>query len=131
MQSKILKISIVLCAVLVAILISSCEGKKDLKNQITIIVNSVDKDTKENRVNMFDTIEVRVARPGFPVRRFVKVAEYTTDSTGSVSVKVDKSEENHFMIGGKSKFFGSTAFSKGDLKDGQEVNIEVISLEDR
>ena len=130
MQSRILKIS-TLCALAVAILISCCERKSDPKNQITIIINSVDKNTGQNRVNMFDTIDVRVARGGFLKRAYPKVAEYTTDSTGSVKVKLDKSEENLFMLGGKSKFFGSRGFSKGDLKDGQEVNIEVISLEDR
>jgi hypothetical protein len=131
MQSRILKISTLLCALAVGILISSCERKSDPKNQITIIINSVDGNTKENRVNMFDTIEVRVERFGFPKKKYVKVAEYTTDSAGAVSVKLDRNEAYLFMLGGKSKFFGSRGFSKGDLKDGQEVNLEVDSVEYR
>lgn len=130
MQSKILKMSIVLCVLLVAMLISSCKGKSDLENQITIIINSIDNKTKQNRVNMFDTIDVRIAEFGIPTRKYVKVAEYITDSTGSVRVKLDKNEEYHFILGGKN-IYGSTEFSKGELKDGQEVNIEVISLENR
>ncbi len=130
MKSKILKISTVLCALAVPILISSCEGKSDPENQITVTINSVDIDTKENRVNMFDTIEVRVARWGIPMRRYVEVAECITDSSGSVKVKLDRNEKYLFMLGGKN-IFGSTEFSKGELKDGQEVNLEVFSLEGR
>ena len=80
---------------------------------------------------MFDTIDVRVARPGFLKRQYVKVAEYVTDSTGSVEVKLDRNEEYHFMLGGKRPFFGSTDFSTEDRKNGKRVDIEVISLEDR
>jgi hypothetical protein len=131
MHSKILKISTVSCALLVAILISSCEGKKDLANQITVTINSVDEYTRENRVNMFDTIEVREARIGFPVRRYVKVAEYITDSTGSVKVKLYKNEEYLFMLSGKGKTDGSLWFSKEDLSDGENVKIEAKSFENR
>lgn len=133
MQSRILKISTLLCAL--AVLISSCERKIDPKNQITIIINSVDGNTKENRVNMFDTIDVRIARWGFPMKRFVKVAEYITDSTGSVKVELDKSDENHFILNGKYingiYITGSTYFSEGDLKDGEKVNLEVDSVDYR
>ena len=130
MQSRILKISTFLCALAVAILISSCEGKSDPEGQITVTINSVDKNTGQNRVNMFDTIEVRVERFGFPKKKYVKVAEYTTDSTGSVKVKLDKSEENHFILHG-NMIYGATEFSEGELKDGQKVDMEVISLDDR
>jgi hypothetical protein len=131
MKSKIFTIRIVSCSLVVAILISSCERKSDPKNQITIIINSVDGNTKENRVNMFDTIEVRIERFGFPKKKYVKVAEYTTDFAGSVSVKLDRNEAYLFMLGGKRKFFGSERFSTEDRKDGKKVNIKVISLDDR
>ena len=129
MQSRILKVSIFLCALFAAILISSCEVKSDPKNQITITINSVDKETGQKRVNMFDTIDVRVGRPGILKRQFVKVAEYTTDSTGSVKVKLDKSEEIRLILGGKM-IYGSEWFQEGKLKEGQSVDIDVISLED-
>jgi len=84
---------------------------------------------------MFDTIEVVVARFGIIKKRFVKVAEYITDSTGSVSVKVDKTDENHFEIRGNYidgiYVTGSTVFSEGSLKDGKKVNLEVDSVNHR
>jgi hypothetical protein len=122
--------SIILCALPVAIVIASCKGKSDLENQITIIINSVDKKTKQNRVNMFDSIDVRVAGFGILMRNYAKVAECITDSTGSVSVKLDKNKEYKFILHGKN-IYGATGFYKGELKDGQEVNIEVISFENR
>lgn len=114
----------------VIILILSCGNKNNSENQITIIINSIDNKTKQHRVNMFDTIDVRIAEFGFPKKKYVKIAEYITDSKGSVRVKLDSNEEYHFILGG-SYIYGAEEFSSGELKDGQEINIEVISLENR
>jgi hypothetical protein len=107
MQSKILKMSIVLCVSLVAILNSNCKGKSDLEGQITITINSIDKETKQRRINKFDTVVVRKEGIGYLTKTFDKIGEYVTDSTGS------------------------DMYYPGYLKDGQEVNIGVISLENR
>lgn len=131
MQSDIFKMKVIICFSVVTLLTFSCTKKTGvLENQITIKLNSIDYETKQPRINIFDTIDVRIAKFGFPMRKFVKVSEYITDSTGSVKVKLDQNEEYHFILGGK-KIYGATEFSKGELKDGQEVNIEVISTENR
>lgn len=114
----------------IALSILSCSKKNNLKNQITIIINSIDNKTKLPRINKFDTIDIRIAKFGFPIRRYVKVAECVTGPKGSVTVKLDRNEEYHFILGG-SYIYGATEFSEGELNDGQEVNIEVISLENR
>lgn len=114
-------------------LISSCKKEKDLKNQITIKINSIDSESKKRRVNMFDTI-VRMAKFGFPMRRYVKVAEYIIDSTGSVKIKIDSTKGYWFFLNGFNVYCSESfdeAFTKEKLNDGQEVNIEVISLENR
>lgn len=114
-------------------LVSSCT-KNNLDNQITIKINSIDGKTKQPRVNKFDTIDVRITKFGFPTRKYVKIAEYITNSTGSVEIKVDSIEEYRFIIRG-TNIYGSANFTKGfskeKLKEAQEVNIEVISLEKR
>lgn len=130
MQLNILKIKTILLISLVTILISNCNRKSDLENQITIKINSIDNETKQPRINTFDTIEIRIKKFGYLMKRFVKVGECITDSKGSVKIKVDRTEENHFILGGPN-VYGATEFAEGELKDGQEVNIEVISLENR
>jgi hypothetical protein len=112
----------------------SCAKKTNLKNQITIKIFSIDSETKQARVNKFDTIDVRMRGIGFLTQSFDKVGEYVTDSSGSVEIKLDSTEEYRFIIDG-SNIHGSEsfteAFSKERLKDGQEVNIEVISRKNR
>ncbi len=115
-------------------LISSCKNENDLENQITIKINSIDSKTKQRRVNMFDTIDVRMAKFGFPMRRFVKVAEYIIDSTGSVKIKIDSTKGYSFFLSGLNVYGSENfdeAFTKEKLKNGQEVNIEAISFENR
>lgn len=130
MQSNILKTKIVVCISIMFFLISSCNKKNDLENQITIKINSIDSKTKKPRVNAFDTIEVRMRCVGYLMKTFKKVGEYTTDSTGSVKIKLDSTEQYIFLLRGPN-IYGSAefteAFTKERLKDGQEVNIEVIS----
>ena len=129
-----MKMKTILCFFVGALLICSCTNKTNSENQITIKINSIDVKTKQLRVNMFDTVDVRMTKFGFPTQKYVKVAEYITDSTGSVEIKCDSNEEYRFMISG-ANIYGSAnftkAFSKEKLKDGQEVNIEVISLDNR
>jgi len=130
MQLKIHKMNTILCVFLITMLTVRCAKKTNLENQITITINSIDSKTKLPRVNAFDTIDVRIAEFAIPTRKYVKVAEYITDSTGSIKVKLDCDEEYHFILRG-TYIYGATEFSNGELKDGQEINIEVVSLENR
>ena len=126
MQSKILKIKIVLCV----FIIFSCNKNTNLENKINIKINSIDSETKQLRVNTFDVIEVRVESFGYLMKTYEKVDEYTTDSTGSVKIDIDGSKQYRFMISGPNGFGSANfteAFTKEKLKDGQEVNIEVTS----
>lgn len=130
MQSKILKMGIVLCVSLVAILNLNCKGKRDLEDQITITINSIDKETKQRRINKFDTVVVRKEGIGYLTKTFDKIGEYVTDSTGSVKIKIDSSKICDISVSGLN-VLGGDMYYPGYLKDGQEVNIEVISLENR
>jgi len=129
MQIKILKMKIVLC-IIMALLLSNCTKKSDLENQITIKINLIDSKTKEPRADVFDTIDVRMQGIGYLMKTFNKVGEYVTDSTGSVKIKVDRTEEYYFIVE-EPNIYGSIDFTKGELKNDQEVNIEVMSLENR
>ena len=134
MKSNILNTKILVCISVLIFLISSCKNENDLENQITIKINSIDSKTKQRRVNMFDTIDVRMAKFGFPMRRFVKVAEYIIDSTGSVKIKIDSTKGYSFFLSGLNVYGSENfdeAFTKEKLKNGQEVNIEAISFENR
>ena len=129
-----MKMKTILCFFVAALLIFGCTKNTNSENQITIKINSIDAITKRLRVNMFDTIDFRMTKFGFPTQKYVNVAEYITDSTGSVYIKVDLNEEYRFMISGTNGYGSANftkAFSKEKLKDGQEVNIEVISLDNR
>lgn len=130
MQLKILKRSIVFCISLVAILNLNCKGKSDLENQITITINSIDKETKQRRINKFDTVVVRKEGIGYLTKTFGKSGGYVTDSTGSVKIKIDSSKICEISVSGLN-VLGGDMYYPGYLKDGQEVNIEVISLENR
>lgn len=113
-------------------LISSCKKGKDLENQITIKITSIDSKTRQRRVNMFDTIEVRKEGIGFLMKSYKLVGEYVTDSTASVTIKIDRDEGYLFFLR-KRGFYGEECFAdpytKEKLKDGQEVNLKVRSYE--
>jgi hypothetical protein len=130
MQSRILKLEIVVFASLLSLLISNCNMKDDSKNQITITINSVDKETKQRRVNKFDTVVVRKEGIGYLMKTFDKVGQYVTDSTGSVKIRIDSSKICDISVSGLN-VLGGDMYNPGYLKDGQEVNIEVISIENR
>lgn len=58
------------------------------------------------------------------------VGEYVTDSTGSVTIKIDRDEGYLFFLR-RIGFYGEECFAepytKEKLKDGQDVNIKVRS----
>jgi len=130
MQSIIHKVVVVVCASFLSLLIVNCKGKSDLENQITITINSIDKKTKQRRINMFDTVVVRKEGIGYLKKTFDKVGEYVTDSTGSVKIKIDSSKICDISVSGLN-VLGGDMYYPGYLKDGQEVNIEVFSIENR
>lgn len=134
MQSNIIKIKNVIGISFLLMLIICCNKNSSQENQITIKITLINKDTKQPRINSFDTIEVRKEGIGLLTKSFNKVAEYITDSTGSIRIKVNRNEGYKFMLSRKG-FYGSEnfseAFTKEKLKDGQEVNIEVFSIENR
>lgn len=134
MQPNILNTKILAYISVLFFLITSCKKENDLEHQITIKINSIDSKTKQRRVNFFDTVEVRKERFGFLTKTFPVEKIYIMDSMGSVKIKVDSTEGYRFMISGPN-IYGSAnfteAFTKEKLKDGQEVSIEVISLENR
>ncbi|RYJ37387.1 hypothetical protein NU08_3558 [Flavobacterium anhuiense] len=76
-------------------LILNCKKKSDLENQITVKIKAIDSKTKQYRVNASDTTEIRMVKPGYLKKKFVTVGEYITDSTGSVKVRLDSTEEYH------------------------------------
>lgn len=126
MLSDIPKMRIVVCISILA-LILSCNKKSDLENQITITINSIDKETKKNRLNMFDTIEVRKEGIGYLMKTFNKVGEYVTDSTGSVKIKFDRSKKYQIRLYGVH-IYGSNDIVGENLKNNQELNIEAFPV---
>ncbi|MDR7209619.1 hypothetical protein [Flavobacterium piscis] len=130
MQLNILKEKIVICISIMFLLILSCNKKNDLENQITIKINSIDSKTKQPRINMFDHVVVRKEGIGYLMKTFDKVGEYITDSTGSVKIKIDSTKIYDISVTGLN-VLGGDMYYPGHLKDGQEVNIEVVSLENR
>ena len=130
MQSKTLKIKNALLIFFIATLTSTCKGNSDLENQIIIKVNSIDRKTRQFRINVFDTIEVRKEGIGYLMKTFDKVGEYVTDTSGSFKIKIDKTNNYKFLLN-RRNYFGSETFVGELLKNGQEVNIEVFSIENR
>jgi hypothetical protein len=119
---------IIFWALITALLFLNCNKKTDLDNQITINVNSIDSKSKQPRRNVFDTIDVRIESIGFPKKQFPKISEYVTDSSGSVKIKINRSEK-YLLLLGAPNVYGSEDIIGEKLKDGQEVTIEVIHLE--
>jgi|APLak6261698768_1056241.scaffolds.fasta_scaffold47930_1 hypothetical protein len=128
MKLNVLKMKIIFWTFITALLFLNCDRKTELDNQITIKVNSIDSKTKQPRRNVFDTIDVRIESIGFPTKRFPKIAEYVTDSSGSVKIKIDRTEKYLLLLGGPY-IYGSEDIIGEKFKDDQEVTIEVIHLE--
>lgn len=130
MKLNIRKTKIVVCISILALLISNCNRKTDSENEITVKINSIDSKTKKRRVNLFDTVEVRKERFGYLTKTFPVEKKYIMDSTGSVKIKIDTTKlYKVFVLGFKA--FGPEMYYPGHLKDGQEINIEVISFEQK
>ncbi|MES2545676.1 MAG: hypothetical protein V4589_10650 [Bacteroidota bacterium] len=107
----------------------ACYNKKsDLKNQITVTVKVIDKYTRQPKSK--DTVEIRIGKPAFPMRKYVKVGKYITDSLGIVKVNLNYNERYSFTTVGFDTF-ASIEFAEGELKDGQKVIIEVVPPEKR
>ncbi len=129
MQLKTLK-SIMLLSVSLFFLVSGCNRKTSLEDQITITINSVDKKTKQRRINMFDTLEVRKESFGLLKKTFPIERKYVMDSSGSVKIRIDTSKIYDFSVSG-IEVLGGDMYYPGYLKNGQEVNIEVFSIDER
>lgn len=111
------------------LILLGCE-KSDLKNNITISLKVINYETKTISKN--DTVEVRSGKWGMPVKRYIKVAEYITDSSGFVKINLKKDEEYKFTVysGYGSKFsVGSEYFPEGSLKNNQQVVIAINPFE--
>ncbi|TDD99956.1 hypothetical protein [Flavobacterium sandaracinum] len=104
--------------------------EEEKENQITITINSVDKETKQRRVNKFDTVIVRKEGIGYLMKTFDKVGQYVTDPTGSVKIKIDSSKICDISVSGLN-VLGGDMYNPGYLKDGQEINIEVVSIRNK
>ena len=115
---------------ILGLLVSNCNKKADLENQIIITVKSIDQFTKQPRVNAFDTIEIRKGEFGYLMRKYVEVGEFITDSLGEVKINLDRSERYRFTLYG-NHVFSSAEFAEDELKNGQEVIIEVVPPEKR
>ncbi|MRX42021.1 hypothetical protein GJU43_22320 [Flavobacterium sp. LC2016-23] len=70
MQLNIDKTKLAVCISILALLISNCSRKTDSENQITIKINSIDSKSKQRRVNLFDTVEVRKEKFGYLTKTF-------------------------------------------------------------
>lgn len=118
-------VSKLITIVIFCLLLLGCNSKNsDLKNQITISVKVIDSYTKQPRVN--DTVTIRQAKWGIP-RRYVKVGEYITNSLGIVTLKISKKNRYSFETDGPNYAFGSDEYGEGELKNNQQIIIEVIS----
>ncbi len=130
MQPNILNTKILVSISVMVFLITSCKNKNDLENQITIKINSIDSKTKQLRVNFFDTVEVRKEGFGFIKKTFPVEKIYIMDSMGSVKIKIDTTKIYDISVSGL-EVLGGDMYFPGHLKEGQEVNIEVRSYENR
>jgi hypothetical protein len=120
-------ITIILIFILTLIL-AKHYSKSNLENQITITIRSIDSETKQPRTK--DTVEIEMGKWGIPMRRYVKVGQYITDSLGLVKINIDCTERYVFNIYG-SHVYSFVEFAEDKLKNGQQVIIEVAPPEKR
>ena len=113
-----------LIAIFFCFLLIGC-GNSENNNQLKVIIKVIDSDTQKPRFN--DRVVIRVGRLGFPTRRYVQVGEYFTDSSGVVKLNLSKDERYTFTTFGPNHAFGSDEYRKGELKNNQQVVIEVFS----
>ncbi|QIY92359.1 hypothetical protein [Chryseobacterium gallinarum] len=93
-------------------------------NQIKVSIKVVDSYTHEPRVN--DRVKILIGKRGFPTRQYEQIGEYFTDSSGVVKLNLSKDERYSFMTFGPNHAFGSDEYKKGELKNNQQVVIEVV-----
>lgn len=110
------------------LILANYNRKSDLENQITLTISSIDSETKQPRPK--DTVEIRMGKWGIPMRRYVKVGQYITDSLGLVKVNLDCTERYVFNIYGLH-VYSFAEFDEDELKNGQQVIIEVVPPEKR
>ncbi|MCS3531067.1 hypothetical protein [Chryseobacterium sp. JUb7] len=101
----------------------SCDNSSDLKNQITITIKVIDSQTKQPRIN--DTVTIRQAKWGIP-RRYVEIGQYLTDSLGMATLKINKMNRYSFETDGPNFAFGSDEYGEGELKNNQQIIINVV-----
>src|SRR4051812_28834766 len=104
MRSSTRKLKSSLLTIIIGIIILSCNRSSNLENEITIKINSVNLKDKRPRINIFDTIEIRKEGVGYLMRTFDKVGEFTTDSTGSAKIKIDKTEDYKILLRRRNYF---------------------------
>lgn len=103
-------------------LLSGCNTSEN--SQIKVSIKVVDSYTKKPRIN--DRVEVLIGKWGFPTRQYEQVGEYFTDSSEVVKLNLSKDERYSFMTFGANHAFGSDEYKKGELKNNQQVVIEVV-----
>ena len=129
MSTNNIKKIIVLCILFIPLtIVIICNKKTDLENQITITLRSIDSETKQPRPK--DTVEIEMGKWGIPMRRYVKVGQYITDSLGLVKINLDRSERYRFNLYG-SHVSSFAEFAEDELKNGQKITIEVVPPEKR
>lgn len=108
-----------------SLILSSCFNKNtDMRDQINISIKVVDSYTKLPRIN--DTVKIRRAKWGIPMRRYVKIGQYITNSSGIVKVTLSKKERYSFSTYGSKYANGSTEYGEEELNDNDQIIIEVI-----
>lgn len=110
-------------ALIISIISISCFQKQE---EINVKIKVIDADTKVPQKN--DTIEVRMGKFNFPVRKYVFVANYVSDSLGEAKIKLFKNERYTFSVFNPGNTFGSNEFKAGELKENETILIETVSL---
>ncbi|MCL1666592.1 hypothetical protein M2T82_00800 [Elizabethkingia ursingii] len=121
-----MKINKIIVQIIVCLSIVSCNNFEK-QEKIAVTVKVIDSYTKKPRVN--DTVTVREAEWGFPVRRYIEVGRYITDTLGIVALKIDKKNRYSFETDGPNFAFGSNEFGSNELKNKQQIIIEVVPPE--
>lgn len=102
----------------------SCSNKNVENNEINITVKVIDSYSKKPRVG--DFVILKQIKWGFPMRKSSKINEKKTDTLGEVRFKIDKAKAYIIWAKGENNAFGSTEFKEGELKDNQQIIIEVV-----
>jgi hypothetical protein len=103
-------------------LLTCCTSKDNQNVHVTVLI--IDSYTKKPRIH--DKLEVKIAKWGFPTRRYVEIGKYFTNSSGAIYLSLDKNERYSFMSFGDHNAFGSDEYAKGELKNNQKIIINVV-----